>query len=51
MLRLEEERVAGTHLSLKEMLALLESDKPVGGMQLALSKIIVEAEELLIVKQ
>lgn len=45
MLRLEEERVVSTDLSLKEMLALLESGKPVNDMQLVLAQITVEAEE------
>lgn len=45
MLRLEEERVVSTDLSLKEMLTLLESGKPVNDMQLVLAQITVEAEE------
>ena len=45
ILRLQEERVVSTDLSLKEMLALLESDKPVNEMQLVLAKIIVEEKE------
>jgi|GEM_PF-1937808 len=45
MLRLEEERVVSTDLSLKEMLALLESGKPVNAMQLVLAQITVEARE------
>jgi len=43
--RLQEERVAGTDLSLKEMLTLLESDKPANEMQLVLAKITVQAKE------
>ncbi|MCG2713897.1 MAG: hypothetical protein L6308_03515 [Candidatus Omnitrophica bacterium] len=43
--RFEEERVADTDASLKAMLMLLESDKPVAQMQLALAQITVEAKE------
>ena len=43
--RLEEEQVAGTDLFLKEMLALLESDKPAGEIRIALAQITVEAKE------
>ncbi|MDD5282008.1 MAG: metallophosphoesterase [Candidatus Omnitrophica bacterium] len=45
ILRLEEERVSSTDISLKEMLALLESAKPTNEMQLALTQITVEAKE------
>jgi hypothetical protein len=49
--RFEEEKVAGTDLSLRQMLTLLESDKSVGEMQVALARITVEAKEPLILKQ
>ena len=45
ILRFEEERMASTDSSLKQMLALLESDKPADEMQFALIKITVEAKE------
>ena len=45
ILRLEEERVASTEPVLKELLVLLESDKPAAEMQLALAKIIVSSKE------
>lgn len=41
ILRLEEERVAVTEPALRELLVLLESDKPANELQLALSKITV----------
>ncbi|MFH1457641.1 MAG: hypothetical protein ABIG31_00515 [Candidatus Omnitrophota bacterium] len=46
ILRLEEERAALTEPALKEILVLLESDKPADEMQLALSRINVPAGEL-----
>jgi len=49
--RLEEEKVAGTDLSLKEMLTLLESDKPASEMQVALAQITVEAKEPKLIEQ
>jgi hypothetical protein len=45
ILRLEEDRVASTEPVLKELLVLLESDKPANEMQLALSKIAVSPKE------
>ena len=51
ILRLQEERVVSTDLSLKEMLALLESNKPVNEMQIVLAKIIVEEKEPLAIAQ
>ncbi|PIS33507.1 MAG: hypothetical protein COT38_04890 [Candidatus Omnitrophica bacterium CG08_land_8_20_14_0_20_41_16] len=42
MLRLEEEQAASTDLSLKEILKLLESDKPAAEMQFALAQIMVQ---------
>ncbi len=45
ILRLEEERVASTDSALKEVLVLLELDKPVEQMQLALAQITVEPKE------
>ena len=45
ILRLEEERVSSTEPALKEFLVLLESDKTVGELQVALSKITVPAKE------
>ncbi|MFH1398440.1 MAG: methyltransferase domain-containing protein [Candidatus Omnitrophota bacterium] len=45
ILRLEEEQVASTDSALKEVLVLLESDKPVEQMQLTLAQITVEPKE------
>jgi len=45
ILRLQEERVVSTDLSLKEMLALLESNRPANEMQIVLAKIIIEGKE------
>ena len=45
ILRLEEERCADTEGALREILALLEQDKPVQELQLALAGIKVEAKE------
>ncbi len=45
ILRLEEERVASTDSALKEVLVLLESDKPVDQMHLALAQITIEPKE------
>ncbi len=50
ILRIEEERVESTEPGLKEMLILLESDKPVNELQLALAKITVEAGEPVAIK-
>jgi anti-sigma regulatory factor (Ser/Thr protein kinase)/GGDEF domain-containing protein len=43
--RFEEERADGTDPSLKEILAILESNKPASDMQVALAQITVEAKE------
>jgi SAM-dependent MidA family methyltransferase len=51
MLRLEEERVVSTDLSLKEMLMLLESGKSTNEMQLVLTQITVEAKEPRLMEQ
>lgn len=51
ILRLQEERVVDTDPYLKEMLALLESDKSVDDMQFALAKILVSEKELLIMEK
>ena len=51
MLRLQEERVINTDLSLKEMLALLESDKSASEMQFVLAKIIVPESGVLAIAQ
>lgn len=51
MLRLEEERVENTEPGLKEILSLLESDKPANEMQLALAKITVEAKEPAVIEK
>lgn len=51
ILRLQEERVVNTDLSLKEMLTLLESDKPANEMQLVLAKITVQAKEPKVIEQ
>jgi len=45
ILRLEEERVSLTEPELKEILVLLESDKPANEMQVALAKITVAPKE------
>jgi putative nucleotidyltransferase with HDIG domain len=45
ILRLEEERVCASELVLKEILVLLESDKPANEMQIALSRITVAPKE------
>ena len=45
ILRLEEDRGVSTALALKEMLILLESDKPARDVQFALSKITVMPKE------
>ena len=51
ILRLQEERVVSTDSSLKEMLALLESNKPANEMQFVLAKIIVPDKEPLAIAQ
>ena len=51
ILRLQEERVVSTDSSLKEMLALLESNKPANEMQFVLAKIVVPDKELLTIAQ
>jgi hypothetical protein len=51
ILRLQEERAISTDLSLKKMLALLESDKPANEMQFVLTKIIVQEKEPLAIMQ
>ncbi|MDD2927251.1 MAG: metallophosphoesterase [Candidatus Omnitrophica bacterium] len=45
MLRLEEERLVATDTALKEMLIVLESDKPADAMQSALTQITVKVKE------
>ena len=50
ILRLQEEQVVSTDLSLKEILALLESDRPVNEMQLVLAKIVVSEKEAFAIK-
>lgn len=50
ILRLEEERVSATEPALREMLVLLESDKPASAIQTALSKITVAPKEPALVK-
>jgi len=47
ILRLQEDRATSTDLSLKEMLALLESNKSASEMQLVLAKITVAEKESL----
>ncbi|MFA5177349.1 MAG: hypothetical protein WC440_04295, partial [Candidatus Omnitrophota bacterium] len=51
ILRLEEESAVNTDLSLREMLVLLESDKPAGEMQVVLAQITVEKQEPKLIKQ
>jgi len=51
ILRLQEERVVSTDLSLKEMLALLESNRPANEMQIVLAKIIIEGKEPVAITQ
>ena len=51
IIRLQEERVVSTDSSLKEMLALLESNKSANEMQFVLAKIIVPDKELLTIAQ
>jgi hypothetical protein len=50
ILRLEEEQGVNTDLSLKEILMLLESDKPGNKFRIALAQVTVEAKELKSVK-
>jgi len=45
ILRLEEERLSPTEPELKEILALVESDKPAEELMLALAKISVSPQE------
>ena len=49
--RFEEERVADTDASLRAMLMLLESDKPVAQIQLALAQITVQEKEPKLLEQ
>lgn len=49
--RLQEEQAISTDASLKEMLALLESDKSVDEMQFALAEILVSEKELLTIEK
>jgi hypothetical protein len=50
ILRLQEDRAINTDVSLKEMLALLESDRPANEMQLVLAKIVVSEKEVFAIK-
>ena len=50
ILRLQEDRAINTDVSLKEMLALLESNRPVNEMQLVLAKIVVSEKEAFAIK-
>jgi len=45
ILRLEEEQVASTEPEFKQMLVLLESDKPANEMQAALNQISIFSKE------
>ncbi len=51
ILRQEEERVTSTDSGLKEVLVLLESDKPADQMQLALAQITIEPKEPKMIEQ
>jgi len=51
ILRLQEEQVVSTDLSLKEMLALLESNQPINQIQFDLGKIMIPEKEVLAIAQ
>jgi hypothetical protein len=51
ILRLEEEQLKPTEAALRDFLALLESDKPAGDLQVALSSIAFTAKEPVTIEQ
>lgn len=51
ILRLEEEKVISTEPALREILVLLESDKPAQEIRIALSNIVVSAREPELIRQ